>query len=99
MERCAGLEGLAETADLLASREWERPLYDLDALRRNEVPVAACVYAQDMYVTEELTRATVALVPGVRLVVDTEHHHDGLRKHGREVLDRLRATLDGGSRA
>jgi pimeloyl-ACP methyl ester carboxylesterase len=94
VERCAGLEGLTETADRLMAREWERPLYDLDALRRNDVPVAACVYAQDMFVTEELSRATAEVVPQVRLVVDAEHHHDGLRKHGRSVLDGLRAALD-----
>jgi pimeloyl-ACP methyl ester carboxylesterase len=93
--RCAGLEGLVEVADLLADREWEHPLYDLEALRRNQIPVAACVYSQDMYVTEELSRATAGVVPGVRMVVDEQHHHDGLRKHGREVLDGLRAALTG----
>ncbi len=61
------------------------------------MPVAACVYAQDMFVTDELSRATAEVVPNVRLVVDREHHHDGLRKHGRSVLDGLRAALDDGS--
>lgn len=92
---CAGLEHLTETAELLMNRSWERPLYDLDALARNTTPVAACVYTQDMYVTHEVSLAAAAVVPGVRVVVDEEHHHDGLRKHGPEVLGRLRDALDG----
>jgi pimeloyl-ACP methyl ester carboxylesterase len=93
--RCAGLEHLIDVADRLMARVWERPLYDLDALSCNEVPVAACVYAQDMYVTHDLSLAAASRVPGVRVVVDEEHHHDGLRKHGPAVLTRLRAALDG----
>jgi pimeloyl-ACP methyl ester carboxylesterase len=92
---CAGLEHLAETAELLMERTWERPLYDLDALSHNEIPVAARAYAQDMYVTLEVSQAAAALVPGVRVVVDEQHHHDGLRKHGATVLGGLRDVLDG----
>jgi pimeloyl-ACP methyl ester carboxylesterase len=93
--RLPAIAPLLETAELLADRVWDRPLYDLDALSRNEVPVAAQVYVQDMYVTLDRSRASAARVPGLRVVEDPDNHHDGLRKHGVEVLDGLRAALDG----
>lgn len=92
--RQPALAPFIETMELLAERVWERPLFDLDALSRNSIPVAAQVYTQDMYVPLDLSLETAAVVPGVRVVQDTEHHHDALRKHGAEVLTGLRAVLD-----
>lgn len=92
--RQPALAPFVETMELLAERVWERPLFDLDALSRNDVPVAAQVYTQDMYVPWDLSVEAAALVSGVRVVEDREHHHDGLRKHGPEVLSGLRAVLD-----
>jgi pimeloyl-ACP methyl ester carboxylesterase len=88
------LTPLVETADLLAERVWDRPLYDLETLSRNEVPVAAQLYVADMYVSAEVSRDAGARVQGLRVVEDTERHHDALRKHGVEVLTGLRAALD-----
>ena len=68
--RCdPALAPLAEAADLLAERRWERPLYDPSGCAANTVPVAACVYARDMYVDPDLSRATAAATGGV-IVVD-----------------------------
>lgn len=92
--RQPALAPFVETMELLAERVWERPLFDLDALSRNEIPVAAQVYTQDMYVPLDLSLESAALVPGVRVVQDDEHHHDGLRKHGPSILAGLRAVLD-----
>jgi len=80
--------------DLLAEKVWDRPLYDREVLSRNEVPVAAQVYTQDMYVPASTSLEVAALVPGVRVVEDPDHHHDALRRHGLEVLTGLRAALD-----
>jgi hypothetical protein len=84
---------LFEAADLLAQRRWERPLYDPGRLAANTVPVVACVYARDMYVDPELSRATAAVTRGVTVVEDDTRHHDALRRHGPEVLDRLEEAL------
>jgi pimeloyl-ACP methyl ester carboxylesterase len=92
--RQPALAPFVETMELLAERVWERDLFDLDALSRNEVPVAAQVYTQDMFVPLDLSLEAAALVPRVRVVQDREHHHDGLRKHGVEILTGLRAVLD-----
>lgn len=89
------LEPLAEVGELLAERVWSEPLYDRDALAVNRVPVAACVYAQDMYVDPELSLRTARLTGAVRVVRDDVHHHDGLRRDGAGVLGRLEAALEG----
>lgn len=89
------LAPLAEAADLLADQVWDEPLYDPDVLAVNTVPVAACVYAQDMYVDPGLSRATAERTGGVRLVEDAVHHHDGLRRAGADVLGALEAALAG----
>ncbi len=87
------LAPLAEAADLLAARRWDRPLYDPARLARNTVPVAACVYARDMYVDPALSRAAAAVTGAVTVVEDPARHHDGLRRSGPEVLAALEAAL------
>ena len=82
------LSPLGEAADLLAAREWPR-LYDPQALARNEVPAAAIVYSEDVYVERAFSEITAAAVPGLRLWLTSEYDHDGLRKDGERVLGRL----------
>lgn len=87
------LAPLAEAAQLLAERVWDQPLYDVDRLAANQVPVVACLYTQDMYVDPGLSRATAARTNAVTIVEDTMHHHDGLRRAGAEILGRLERAL------
>lgn len=86
-EHDPALVPLRETAELLAEREWG-PLYDLDRLAANEVPVAAALYAEDMYVDAGLSRDTVGRVGGLRAWETNAHEHDGLRET-EDVVDRL----------
>ena len=87
------LAPLAEAADLLAARTWDRPLYDPARLAGNTVPVATCLYTRDMYVDPAFSRATAAATGAVTVVEDTERHHDGLRRSGPQVLGRLEQAL------
>ncbi|MGQ5264628.1 alpha/beta fold hydrolase [Micromonospora sp. ZYX-F-536] len=83
------LAPLRETAELLARRaEWP-DLYDPQQLARNEVPVVAAVYHDDMYVDTDDSLATARSVRGLRTWVTNEYEHDGLRVSGGHVLDRL----------
>jgi pimeloyl-ACP methyl ester carboxylesterase len=83
------LEPLAECAELLAARDgWPR-LYDPARLARCEVPVAAAVYFDDMYVPRQLSLPTTAAIRGLRSWVTSEYEHDGLRVSNGAVLDRL----------
>lgn len=82
----AALVPFRETARLLAEREWP-VLYDADVLAANEVPVAAAVYADDMYVPRVFSEQTAGRVRGLRMWLTNEYEHDGLL-HER-VFDRL----------
>jgi hypothetical protein len=87
-EEYGSLAPLREAAELLAAHEWE-PLYDPEALARNEVPAAAAVYAEDMYVERRFSEETAATIRGLRPWVTNEYDHNGLRAAGPEVLGRL----------
>ncbi|MGH3509163.1 MAG: alpha/beta fold hydrolase [Nocardioidaceae bacterium] len=76
-------------ADLLAAYEDWGPLYDVDRLAANEVPVLAAIYHDDMYVDAQLQLDTARRVGNVRTWVTNEFEHDGLRAHGSRVLGRL----------
>ena len=84
----AGLRPFAETAQILARREWG-PLYDPDRLAANAVPCAAAVYADDMYVEREFAEATAGRIKGLRMWLTNEFEHDGLTFDGARVLGRL----------
>jgi pimeloyl-ACP methyl ester carboxylesterase len=75
-------------ADLLAEHEWPK-LYDADRLRQNEVPVAATIYVNDLYVEREFAMETATLIKRLRPWITNEFEHNGLRADGDRVLGRL----------
>jgi pimeloyl-ACP methyl ester carboxylesterase len=87
-EDYAGLRPLRDAALRLAERDWPR-LYDPDVLAANEVPVAAAVYAEDMYVERVFSEETAAHIRGARIWLTNEYEHNGLRVDGERVLGRL----------
>jgi pimeloyl-ACP methyl ester carboxylesterase len=89
------LRPLREAADLLAERDDWPPLYDPSRLAANEVPVAAAVYYNDMYVDREFSMRTAGAIRGLRAWVTSEYEHDGLRVSSGAVLGRLIGTVRG----
>jgi pimeloyl-ACP methyl ester carboxylesterase len=87
------LRPLKAAAELLAVEEDWPPLYDVEALRANEVTAAAVVFANDMYVERAFSEETAQTIQGLRVWVTDKYEHDGLRQHGDELLDRLIGTL------
>ncbi|MEU9170570.1 alpha/beta fold hydrolase [Streptomyces sp. NPDC048420] len=85
------LRPLRETAELLAARTDWQPLYDPARLAANEVPVAAAVYHDDMYVDTAHSLRAARSIRGLRTWVTDEFEHDGVRAGGPRVLDRLLA--------
>ena len=83
------LRPLREVADILAERDDWPPLYDPSRLAANDVPVAAAVYYDDMYVPREFSMQTAEAIRGLRTWVTSEYSHDGLRVSHGAVLDRL----------
>jgi pimeloyl-ACP methyl ester carboxylesterase len=88
------LQPLKEAAELLAEFEDWPALYDADRLRANDVPVAAAVYENDMYVEREFSLETAAVM-GARAWVTSRYEHDGLRSWGTEVMGNLIALQRG----
>ena len=87
-EDYAALAPLREAAGILAEHEWP-PLYDAERLRGNEVPAAAAIYAEDMYVERTFSEETAAQIGGLRRWVTDEYEHNGLRVDGGRILGRL----------
>ncbi|WP_153505131.1 alpha/beta fold hydrolase [Cumulibacter manganitolerans] len=86
-----GLAPYAEVADRLHAREDWPALYDPARLAHNEVPVAAAVYFDDMYVDADASLAVARRTPGVRAWITNQYEHDGLRADAAvfERLDRM----------
>lgn len=82
------LRPFAEAAELLAAKHDWPPLYDPERLARNEVPLCAAVYYDDLYVDSELQLQTIERVGNARAWVTNEHEHDGLHS-APAVLERL----------
>jgi pimeloyl-ACP methyl ester carboxylesterase len=89
------LSPLSEAANILAERDDWPSLYDPARLGANDVPVAAAVYYDDMYVPAEFSLATAARIRGLRPWITNEYEHDGLRVSGGKVLGRLIAMVRG----
>lgn len=87
-EEYRSLAPFAGTAELLAAHTWG-PLYDIPQLAANEVPSAAIVYADDMYVERAFSEETAASIRGMRMWLTNEYEHDGLGLDGVRVLGRL----------
>ena len=90
-DEVAALRPFRAAAEALAARGDWADLYDLDVLARNEVPVEAAVYFDDMFVDAGLSLETAARVGNVRTWVTNEFEHDGLRTG--DVFSRLRDRL------
>ena len=88
-EELEELRPLAGAAELLAQRaDWPR-LYDAGRLAQNEVPVAAAVYYDDMYVERAFSLETAAAIRGAEVWITNEFEHNGLRAEGEKVLGAL----------
>jgi pimeloyl-ACP methyl ester carboxylesterase len=89
------LRPLRGAADALAERENWPMLYDAARLAANDVPVAAAVYFNDMYVPAEFSVPTARAIRGLKAWVTSEYDHSGLRVSNGAVLDRLIAMARG----
>ena len=83
------LRPLKEAAEILARYDEWPDLYNLEQLSQNQVPGAAAVYYDDMYVERLYSEETLRAVPGIRAWVTNQYEHNGLRADGEAILDRL----------
>ncbi len=87
-EDYGALRSHREAANLLAEHSWPR-LYDEAQLRHNEVPVAATIYVDDLYVERAYAEETAVTIRGLRPWITNEYEHNGIRADGERILGRL----------
>jgi len=87
-EDYAALRSHRDAAALLAEHPWPR-MFDADQLRHNDVPVAATIYTDDLYVERAYAEETAAAIRGLRPWITNEFEHNGLRADGERILGRL----------
>ncbi|KAL9096376.1 MAG: hypothetical protein Q9165_001373 [Trypethelium subeluteriae] len=93
-EDFAELRKLAGPAELIAKdSEWPA-LYDAEQLEKNEVPVYAAVYLDDMYVDFELSQATASTIKGCKTFVTNMVYHDGIRSKMDNVMKNVFTLRD-----
>lgn len=88
------LHGLLDTADRLANAQDWPELYDEAQLAKNEVPVYAATYVEDMYVEFEFARDTASKIKGCKMFVTNVLYHDALNHKTDEVMKQLFALRD-----
>ncbi|KAH9902291.1 alpha/beta-hydrolase [Xylariomycetidae sp. FL2044] len=92
-DTCAGLAALKGVAQELAEFDGWAPLYDLEQLARNEVPVYAAIY-DDMYVDAAESRVTASRIRGAKVFETNMLYHSALRTKPDEVIPQLLKLRD-----
>lgn len=88
------LDKLSQVAEQLAQyTDWPQ-LYDERQLARNEVPLYAASYIDDMYVDFGFASETAKLVKGCRHFITNSMYHDAVRSKTGKVLTELFALRD-----
>ncbi|KAK8033267.1 hypothetical protein PG991_002665 [Apiospora marii] len=90
---CDGLKPLKETAQILAEFDKWPPLYDIEQLQNNEVPVYAACY-EDMYVDPGTARVTASRIKGIKVFETNVLYHSALRSRPDDVFRELLRLRD-----
>lgn len=88
------LQQLKEVAEILTTYDDWPALYDEEQLAKNEVPVYAATYVDDMYVHFDLASETAAKIKGTKQFITNMMYHDALRSKSDELMRQLFALRD-----
>ena len=88
------LRKVADVAERVSRDEDWPPLWDEEQLAKNEVPVYAAAYVEDMYVDHELSRETAKKVKGCKMFETNIMYHNALGEKSKEVVEQLFAFRD-----
>ncbi|CAM9253406.1 unnamed protein product [Chrysoparadoxa australica] len=96
LEDYAALKNLKEVAEKLANySEWPGQLYRLEELQKCQVPCAAAVYYDDMYVELEYSEEVAHMMPDCKIWVTNRYQHSGLRDDGEKIFSTLLGMVNG----
>ncbi|KAL2356148.1 Alpha/Beta hydrolase protein [Cryomyces antarcticus] len=88
------LRKLKDQAELVAQTSDWPALFDEEQLAKNEVPVYAATYMEDMYVDFNFAQETAAKIKGCKTFVTNALYHDAVRSKVDEVMKQLFALRD-----
>ncbi|KAJ5826085.1 Proline iminopeptidase [Penicillium riverlandense] len=83
------LKQVWEAADIIARVDNWPALYDEAQLARNEVPVYAATYFDDMFVHFDLATNTASRINGTKQFITNTMYHDALRSKSGDVIQQL----------
>ncbi|WP_022870840.1 alpha/beta fold hydrolase [Yaniella halotolerans] len=87
------LQPIARVTEMLATYSNWGPLYDVDQLHKNTVPVAALVYTDDVFVERDLSVVSAEQVANLQVWESDQWHHDGIGEAGAEIFHRLHSMI------
>lgn len=79
------LKKLKAVGEILAQDPWGQ-LYDVEQLKKNEVPVYAATYFDDMYVDFNLSTETAKTIKGCKTYVTNAMYHNAISAKSDDVL-------------
>ena len=88
------LSNLKETADILAEiNDWP-DLYNEEQLAKNEVPVYAATFINDMYVDYDFASETASKIKNSRHFVTNVMYHNALAAKSEDLIKQLFSLRD-----
>jgi pimeloyl-ACP methyl ester carboxylesterase len=88
------LRKVQDVAEMVAAdAEWP-PLFDEEQLGKNEVPVYAASYVEDMYVDFDLSMGTARKIKGCKVFTTNVMFHNAIRAKADEVVKQAFALRD-----
>ena len=88
------LRKVQDVAEKVAADSSWPALFDPAQLAKNEVPVYAAAYTNDMYVDFEYSQETAKAIKGCKLWITNVMYHDAIREKMDEVMRQLFALRD-----
>ena len=89
LDEYSSLKPFKNAANILAKKKDWPQLYSEQKLRENQVPVAAAVYTNDMYVDRNYSIKLAEIIPNMNVWETKLLEHNALRSNGEKVLDSL----------
>jgi hypothetical protein len=88
------LARIKEQAELVAQIDDWPQLFNVEQLKRNEVPVYAAAFMEDMFVDFELSMQTAKAIKGCKTYITNVWYHDAVRSKMDEVFKAVFALRD-----
>ena len=87
------LSPFKKAAQILAEKNDWPILYKKEVLQKNQVPVAAAIYTNDMYVDRDFSIETSTMIKNIKIWETDLYEHNALRSNGEKILKLLFTRL------